>query len=285
MPRLYYLFIMTMVSCSRCVNDTVGSLPFKHSLTPALYVTCRCPHEKLFEDFYLEILFQACFPNRPKRFKIRNEVALDDFGSDLWKSDWYLYLIGYRYGLDVVPWSLCCLFGVEIIPQVKHENVVPSQHSGPKIKNSEMVNFLALDCRFYACGNCLGRWFLLKWPRVFNNQLFSVNFRPCAHRSRAASSTISSPIRSPSTQIRRICLIGIRLCFVATLLRFWLRNGNTIGMVHSLTSFWHNRMRAGLGARAPRHIDNPPYSRSFDASVLVVWNVWKVCYYWKVPTA
>ena len=53
--------------------------------------------------------------------------------------------------------------------------------------------------------------------------------------------------------------------FVATLLLFWSRNGNIIGVVPSLSCFSGTKMRGALGTRAPKHIDNPPFSRPLEA--------------------
>ena len=92
----------------------------------------RRPYEKIFQRFLPEIRFQACFPNRQERFKIRNEGTVDDFATNHGLTYFYLYLFGYRDGLDAGHWPLFRFFGVEKVPPVGLESVMLSQNSCQK---------------------------------------------------------------------------------------------------------------------------------------------------------
>ena len=127
--------------------------------------------------------------------------------------------MGYTYGLDTVPWSIFCFFGVEKVPKVQHESVLPSQNSCQKIKNGEICKLIPLAGRFDTYGKAWGWWMGFKYPGTCNNQHFSANFRRFAHLSRGTAGAISRPIHLPTVQKHRLCLLNTptflsRLCCI-----------------------------------------------------------------------
>ena len=85
-------------------------------------MSCRRLHEKILQDSYWKIRFQACFRILPESLKIRQERTVDDFVNNLWVIELNLSLMVYTGPFQAVPWSLRGFFGVEKVQKVHPES-------------------------------------------------------------------------------------------------------------------------------------------------------------------